>query len=144
MKSTFLIIPLMILLFSCNEVTDSNKDKILLTPKYELVGSVCLDSNCQNVIYVAKDSVSQIEMPQGRLTYPLGFALNDSVLFTMFTPTFDTVFWEPRKIASYFVDSTVLFSKPLRYPYRGYIYSAVRLYRNNNLLWMGRDSIYIK
>lgn len=144
MKSTFLIIPLIILLFSCDEVTDSNKDKILTTSKYEIVHRVCVDTNCNIIIDDASDSISRSNMPQGKLTYAPGFKLYDSVAVTMENVYGDRLMNSFSKIPLQFVDSTVYYSNVYRPFGIGFVYSSVVLIRNGTLLWSGKDTVYMR
>lgn len=145
MKSTFLIVPFVILLFACNEVTDSNKDKILLASKYEIVCRMCLDSNCNNIFDGPIDSISRYYPPRGKLTYAPGFKLYDEIIYYTLAPNNDTVYIYYVKINTDYVDSTVFYSGIWRMAFAHPVYySFVNINRNGILLWSGKDTVYMK
>ncbi len=149
MKHLFILSFMIFTFSSCSDVTDSNKDKIQLTSKFEIVvGNYNSDSVWTYT--PAGDSLERGYMFQGRLIFGPGFNKNDKIRFDI-TRNNDIVMEQTIYILDTYagktdpeIGSIVALSYPARSPGFSWYMSTVKVFRNDSIIWSGKDSVYVK
>jgi hypothetical protein len=148
MKYLFILSLFILTLSSCSDVNDSNKDKIQLTTKFEIVLGTYNDSTW--TFTAVGDTLERGKMFQERLIYGPGFKKSDKIQFDI-TKNNDIVMEQTIYILDTYagktdpeIGSTVALSYPARSPGFSWYMSTVKVIRNDSTIWSGKDSVYVK
>lgn len=132
---------LAIILISCKEVNNNN-DKILQSPKYELIYHKCCTPACDSLCEVIiNDTINKTITPVNKLIYPDGFAMNDKVIFYFVNTTVDTVARWDYVINQNNLNWLAMYSGSFENHYYNIIYCSVKLTRNNIDIFTAKDTL---
>ena len=132
------------ILISCKEVNNNN-DKILQSPKYELIYHKCCTPACDSLCEVIiNDTLNKTITPVNKLIYPDGFAINDKVIFYFVNTTVDTVARWDYVINQNNLNWSAMYTGSFKNHYYNIIYCSVKLTRNNIDIFTAKDTLYFR